>query len=123
MKDEPAVCEAFAAIADLCLALDAAPANRYPGCWELRLDEHWEIAFNGHGESVRSSHGVAVEPYHCYVQFNGWPAGVFGPLGGTIAAGELANEETFLAAVRSRMPGHHQSLRPVTDAAAVTERT
>jgi len=104
MEDRP-VCEAFAAIAELCIALGEAPASNQPGCWELRLDDHWEIAFNGHEESRLSSHGTAVHPYHCYVQFNGWPAGVFGPHGGVIAAGECANEEAFLAAVRRRMPG------------------
>jgi len=32
-----------------------------------------------------------VPPFNCYVEFNGWPAGVFNPFGGIIAAGELAN--------------------------------
>jgi hypothetical protein len=121
--DDGAVCEAFAAIADLCIALDAAPTNQYPGCWELRLDAHWEIAFNGHEESMRSTHGVVVQPYHCYVQFNGWPAGVFGPHGGVIAAGELANEEAFLAAVRGRMLGQDRSLRQMIDAELTEQRT
>jgi len=108
------VCEAFAAIADLCIALGAAPANRFEDCWELRIDSQWEIAFNGHEESRRSSYGVVVQPFHCYVQFNGWPAGVFGPLGGVIAAGECANEDTFLEAVRLRMqrePARQQTER------------
>lgn len=49
--------------------------------------------------------GVTVEPFHCYIEFNGWPAGVVAPWGGVIAAGDVANEAAFLAAVKARMPG------------------
>lgn len=34
------------------------------------------------------------------IEFNGWPAGVASGAGGIIAAGELANEETFVAALQ-----------------------
>jgi len=98
------VCEAFAALAELCIALDAAPATKHERCWEQQIDERWWIAFNGHKEPVGCSDGSMVEPFHCYVKYCGWPAGVFAPWGGVIAAGEAANEEIFLAAVRARMP-------------------
>lgn len=93
------VCEAFKKLCDLCIALGASPANKHKACWEHRVDERWEIAFNGHNDPKMCSHGVVVDPYNCYVQYNGWPAGVFTPYGGCIAAGEGANETTFLAAL------------------------
>ena len=93
------VCQAFAKLCDLCIALDAAPANKHAGCWEQQVDPRWWIAFNGHPEAKKTSKGQDVDPFHCYVEYNGWPAGVFTPYGGIIAAGEGANEDTFIAAM------------------------
>jgi hypothetical protein len=73
--------------------------HRLPGCWERKVDKHWWIAINGHEEEVACSKGPKVPPFNCYVEFNGWPAGSFSPYEGIIAAGELANEETFAAAL------------------------
>jgi len=81
----------------------AAPLNKHAGCWERRIDEHWWIAVNGREEEISCSKGAAVPPFNCYVEFNGWPAGVFNPFGGIIAAGELANEETFAAALEAEL--------------------
>ena len=33
--------------------------------------------------------------------FNGWPAGIIDPMGGIIAAGAAANEDTFIAAIEA----------------------
>lgn len=99
MSNSPPVCLAFSKLCELCLALGQAPANKHPGCWEHQVNAQWAIAFNAHPEPKPCSQGVTVEPFHCYVQFNGWPAGVFNPYGGQIAAGECANEEAFLAAL------------------------
>lgn len=95
------ICEAFARLMQLGIAAGVAPLNKHAGCWEYRIDDKWEIAVNGHKEAKRCSHGVDVEPYHCYVQYNGWPAGIFNPRGGTIAAGECANENAFIAAMEA----------------------
>lgn len=96
------VCEAFSAICDLCIALGGAPLNKHAACWECKVDDRWSIAINGHKETKHSDLGVDVEPFCCYVQYNGWPAGIFDPSGGVIAAGEGANETTFLAAIYAR---------------------
>jgi hypothetical protein len=78
---------------------EAAPLNRHPGCWEVGIDQHWWIAVNAHNEPKTCSKGTEVAPFACYVGFNGWPAGILTPTGGALAAGSLANEETFLAAL------------------------
>lgn len=67
--------------------------------WTDATFKQWWVAFNGHPEKKATSKGQQVDPYHCYVEYNGWPAGVFTPYGGVIAAGEGANENTFIAAL------------------------
>jgi hypothetical protein len=93
------VCEAFATLCNMGIALGAAPMNKHAGCWEHQVDKQWWVAFNGHPEAKKTSNGQEVDPFHCYVEYNGWPAGVFTPYGGVIAAGEGANENTFIAAM------------------------
>jgi hypothetical protein len=103
-KNEPTVCEAFAVLADLCIALGEAPLSKHVACWEHKIDERWAVAVNGHNEPKHCSFSaVPVDPFNCYVQFNGWPAGILNPYGGIIAAGELANEATFIEAMRDRI--------------------
>lgn len=97
------VCEVFAVLAELCRKLEAAPANKHPDCWEVQIDDTWWVAFNGHDEPRRCGTGEMVKPFTCYVTFNGWPAGVFTPFGGVIAAGECANELAFINAVHRRI--------------------
>lgn len=98
MSDQ--VCEAFAVLCSLGMAMGAAPLNKHAGCWEHQVDGQWWLAVNGHKEAKTTSKGQSVEPFHCYVEYNGWPAGVFTPYGGIIAAGEGANERTFLLAMQ-----------------------
>ena len=92
----------FGAVILLAEKLGATPINKHPECWECQIDEQWWIAVNPHNQARECSQGVPVEPLHCYVEFNGWPAGVFSPFGGEFAAGELANEQTFVEALQRR---------------------
>lgn len=92
---------AMARIADLAYALGVRDLNKRTACWEYQIDLHWWIAVNGTTKTIECSKEVEVEPYHCYVEFNGWPAGLFCPYGGTIAAGTAANERTFIEAIES----------------------
>lgn len=94
--------EAFAEIAALALRLGVENVVARPGCWECRVDERWWFAVNAHPvETQCSASNVPVPPYHAYVQFNGWPAGVISPFGGVIAAGEATNEDAFIAALKA----------------------
>lgn len=100
----PAIKEAYAVLAELGITLGAAPLNKHPACWECQIDRQWRVAVNGHHEPRHCSFSnVAIDPFHCYIEFNGWPAGIMTPAGGTIAAGAAANEDTFIAAMRARL--------------------
>jgi hypothetical protein len=107
--NEPCLCEAFVRIAELGNALGIV-LNKLPGCWEHSIDERWRIAVNGHETPMLSSlSNVPVEPFTCYVEYNGWPAGLLTPCGGVIAAGSCANEEEFIAALIRAIPGREDN--------------
>lgn len=46
---------------------------------------------------------LTSDPVQAKIKFNGWPAGVIDPLGGIIAAGQAANEDSFIAAIESEL--------------------
>jgi len=93
------------AIANLAEALSVSNVKDLPGCWECKVDDRWWFAINAHTtpKAVKlSPSGVAhkVDPFHCYVEFNGWPAGVFHLAGGgEFAQGTEANEDAFIDAL------------------------
>ena len=100
MTEERPLSAMFVAIADYALRQGVKSINALPGCWEQQIDEQWWIAVNGHREECLTSEGTAVPGFSAYVKYNGWPAGFVDPYGGTFAAGEGANEDTFLAALK-----------------------
>jgi hypothetical protein len=100
MRRNVNLCEAMLLVGELAAALGVANINRLPGCWEHAIDAHWTIAVNGHQQPIKTSTGVEVAPFNVWVEFNGWPAGYFDASGGTLAAGEAANEVTFCEALR-----------------------
>ena len=93
----------FVLVAELAKKDGVARIDKLDGCWERQIGEQWWIAINGHTELVDCSRGAKVPPFNCYVEFNGWPAGIFSPYEGMIAAGEAANEETFAAAIEAEI--------------------
>ena len=104
---EPQVSEVFGRIAKLGIALGVAPLNKLPGCWQHHVDEKWWIALNGHKKQMPASseNGMSsiqpyeVDPFHCYVEYNGWLAGVITPTGGIFSAGSEANEDSLIDAL------------------------
>lgn len=96
-------CEAFSVLTDLVCAVDVAPLKNLPGMWEYQVSPEWWIAVNPHRGKAECSHGAEVEFGNCYIEFNGWPAGFITPYGGCIAAGALANEDTFIAAMKAKL--------------------
>ena len=100
--EERAICEGFYALSLLAEATgDALPLNKHDGCWEHQIDEQWWCAVNGHKEEMECSHGGKVPSYSALIEFNGWPAGIIDPFGGIVAAGTVANEDSFIAAVEA----------------------
>ncbi len=68
--------------------------------WTHKVDEQWTFAVNANREPVKTVDGVPVDPFHVYVEFNGWPAAVISPTGdGVFAAGTAANVTAFNVAV------------------------
>lgn len=89
----------FLLIGRLATKDDAAPLNKFDGCWERQIGKEWWIALNGHKEPIKCSRGFEVPPFNCYAEFNGWPAALFDPFNGMFCAGELGNEDNFATAV------------------------
>lgn len=73
--------------------------------WQVKLDDQWEFAVNGYAEKketapfLGSGFKKQLQPFECYIEFNGWPAAIITPGGGEFAAGEAANPETFISAL------------------------
>ena len=104
MAEPEELSETFLLLADLAKARAVPPLAQLPGLWTLRLDENWDIAVNGHRVTIDyappDGMEAAVGPFEAVVWWNGWLAAKFTPHGGAFAAGSLANEATFQAAVR-----------------------
>lgn len=98
------ISEAFYAAAEFAMSRGARNLVNVPGTWESAVGENWWIAINAHGDDVQCSRGIAVPPRSIYIEFNGWPFGIINSAGGRIASGDIANEETFIAALRQHTP-------------------
>ncbi len=69
--------------------------------WERQVG-NWGIWVNGTGSEAKVK-GVDLPAFHAYIEWNGWPAGVIDSFGGTIAAGEAANEDALIAALKDEI--------------------
>mgnify|MGYP006972356042 CR=1 FL=1 len=95
----PPICEAFAVLAEYAVSLGVR-LDKFENCWTRTVDDRWSVCVNGHKEPKPDNSGTLIPGYTCAVTYNGWPAGLFSPFGGCIAAGEAANETTFIEAIR-----------------------
>ena len=98
----PAIAEAFAVLAELALARGMRDLNKHPGVVEIEIDARWKATLNPHKEPALHD-GISLPAYTAVINYNGWPAGMICPFGGMIAAGECANETTFIAAMRRQI--------------------
>ena len=76
--------------------------------WVGSINEHWVIAIHANkGKEIefepKGAMGGKAEFGIMLVWFNGWLAGMIDPYGGVIAAGELANEDTFIEAIDKKI--------------------
>lgn len=99
-------------IAELAHVLGVRNIKAFPGAWYRRIDDKWEVATNGHDKPIDveppGCMKATIDPYHTAVWYNGWLAGLMTPFGGIIAAGEGANEDTFIAALDKAIAGVKQ---------------
>ncbi len=90
------VCTVFYAVSKLCEILKESPIKGK--VWEHKIDDHWFIKINGHSKEMQG-----IPAFHMTIEYNGFPAGIVSPFEGTIAAGEAANEDTFIEAVQKKL--------------------
>lgn len=105
MHERP-IGEAFVLMAELAEKLGSKPMKDLPGLWEHKIPGvdggEWWWAVNGHEAPLCPTDRMVKVPFgHCYLEWNGWPAGIFTPFGGEICAGSMANEDTFIAALKA----------------------
>ena len=101
--------EAFLVLCELADKRGEVPFDKAPACWECTFPsvlgegrDTWQVAINGHNTPTRSSLSEKpIDPFHAFVYYNGWPAGVLTPYDGWIARGSGANEDSFVASVRA----------------------
>jgi hypothetical protein len=97
------ICEAFARLVDLMIVQGAPmPITKHEGAYECVIDANWKATFNGHPTEQKHGH-ITIPAFTAVIDYNGWPAGLMNPYGGVIAAGECANETTFIAAVNAQI--------------------
>ena len=87
------------ALCQLCLARGVRNIKTLPGLCHVPINDQWEAWINGRDEVLPTDGGVEVKPFHAYVEYNGWPAGIVSAYDGEFVAGEAANLDSFLAAV------------------------
>ncbi len=109
----------------LCEKRGAIPLNKLPGCFYEKIDRSWELAVNGLKtpqkatfETEDESGSESIEPYHCHVHYNGWPAAVLHPGGGTVCAGSKANLQKLVEAVEAAVNRGHGGPGKETQAAS-----
>lgn len=98
---ERPVTQVFSLLADLAFALGVRSIKDLPNTWSHAIDDQWHVCINAHGSDAICNHcRTRIPAFHAYLQFNGWPAGLLHPYGGTIAAGAVANEDALIEALK-----------------------
>lgn len=98
------ICEAFVLLAELATKDGISSINQFEGCWERKIGDQWFVAINGQRSAIPCSRNATpIQPYHAYVEFNGWPCGVFTPYGGAFVVGAAANEDHFIKAIEAEI--------------------
>lgn len=88
MGDEPPLAKAFVLIAERFGRIFVAPLPKR--LLEIGSPtEGWGVRLNPTSEAVDG-----IQPYRAHVTFNGWPAGIMQPYGGTMMAGDHDGKST-----------------------------
>lgn len=84
------ISEAFLRIAERMTRVHGIPLPKRL-CEVGDKDKGWHAALNPTNAMLDD-----IPPFSAVVHWNGFPAGIIDPRGGILAAGELANEGTFI---------------------------
>ena len=96
----------FALVGEYAFELGIRNINKLSGCWEKQIDKSWFIAINGHSRKIKintSQMDFELEPFSVYVEYNGFPTGVFDASGGEFAAGPKVNEDYFIDFINKKI--------------------
>jgi len=102
-------------VAQLVIARKQAPLSQYTSPLHVPISgsqtRGWDLWINGAREKRKivgadegtMANGCDVPPFTVAVFWNGWLAGFISPGGGTMCAGEVANEDALLAAIEEQI--------------------
>lgn len=88
-------------VAEYVLAIGDGDIAKRQGLSHYKINDNWECWINPHKEPLKTEQGYEVNFGELYVEWNKFPAGVLtlDTDCGFFAAGSLANEDSFIAAV------------------------
>jgi hypothetical protein len=99
---QTAFAEMWEGICTLAL-IDIGPSGKWikGTVWDSKqlLGDHWRCWINATDQNQEVANGYLIKPFHMYVEFNGWPAGICDPHTGLICAGEAADVFTLRDAI------------------------
>ena len=62
-------------------------------------DKGWGVVLNAATDAIDGHEGIIAK-----VTWNGWPAAILSPFGGSFVVGEAANEDSFIEWLKSYSP-------------------
>jgi len=98
--------------------------QKLPGAAVLEVDKNWTVAGHCKEKSIEVDPGrggmkMTLDPFDFAVWWNGWVAGVVGPIGGIVVghpSSEGANEDTLIAALEKFVTDRGVELTDVEEA-------
>lgn len=98
----PPLATAQVILVELARLLGLENIRRNEGCCEIVVDGQWKVAVNPH-DSPMVHNSVEIKPFHTFIWFNGWPAGMMTPFDGCFVQGTKASEDEFIIAMARRI--------------------
>lgn len=96
--------------------------SRKEGCCEIVVDDQWKVAVNPH-DSPMVHNSVLIKPFHTFIWFNGWPAGMMTPFDGCFIESSTANEDEFIRAMARRIERETNDGRLPDDVSAILKNS
>lgn len=68
----------------------------------IRVDDKWTVKVNGHRTETKEH----IPPFHAAIEYNGFPAGLITPFGGSMVDHPNANESLLCEALRAALEAY-----------------